>query len=805
MKNIYSALLVFLFLAVEISAQIPANGLVGEWTFSGNANDNSGNNLNGIVNGATLIPDRFGNQNSAYEFNGSDSYIQVDDNDLLSFDDNIFSYSFWVRIGEIELNQGLLCKAEEIDSQPEYSADISDYSLNFLIQATENPYIISKNVVSIFGQYDTWTNYTFVSDGATAKLYKDAGLISTENLNQTISHNNRIGSLYFGRVMDKYFGGSLDDIRLYSRALTEEEIYNIATEGDYEISPYTLRDNDVVVVDGIIQSCSYNFLNPNIIIPNMLNGQEVTGIADKENGNGVFQDKGITSLKLTSSLKFIGNYAFYGNDFTHLRLEGFNLDSIGDYAFYTDNFTGNIALLHFKVGRVGNYAFHGYVDFGFEKIWKMEYVGDYAFYGCGFHAGYGTLTNLKYVGDSAFFKPDGTENTIDLSDYYELMYIGEGAFSAGTPSESALLQLPNSNIDGQNYLWTDNEENTYAAGNPVSLSGEYSAELVPAYDLTFNVSFNSSPVSNATINLNYYGSNRQVDTNYDGVGIFNGLLPVNDMPYSIYHYDILKGVVSIIDSDVQLNLTLTKSFNATFSITDGTNPIEGATVSLSGYDSQVSDASGYVTFEKVVPEENIAYSIIADGYDDYSGSITVNNADVQENVILTLTTYNVNFNISDGTNPIQGATVMLDGYSFKISNESGEALFTEVIPADDIAYSVIADNFESKTGTTSVVDQDVNLDIVLNPLTGVLELSNESIHIYPNPTKDRLYVEVSDELSDGYLLKIMDKIGAVVFEQQIENSTLVINLVDFTQKGLYYLQVIDLEGSLIDTRKIVLQ
>ncbi|MFM8685494.1 MAG: hypothetical protein ACKODJ_02965, partial [Bacteroidota bacterium] len=48
------------------------NGLVGYWPFIGNANDESGNGNHGIVNGATLTSDRFGNQNSAYDFDGND-------------------------------------------------------------------------------------------------------------------------------------------------------------------------------------------------------------------------------------------------------------------------------------------------------------------------------------------------------------------------------------------------------------------------------------------------------------------------------------------------------------------------------------------------------------------------------------------------------------------------------------------------------------------------------------------------------------------------------------------------------------
>ena len=37
------------------------SGLVAHYPFNGNANDESGNGINGTVNGATLTNDRFGN------------------------------------------------------------------------------------------------------------------------------------------------------------------------------------------------------------------------------------------------------------------------------------------------------------------------------------------------------------------------------------------------------------------------------------------------------------------------------------------------------------------------------------------------------------------------------------------------------------------------------------------------------------------------------------------------------------------------------------------------------------------------
>ena len=62
------------------ASALPANnpitaGLIAAYEFTGNADDVSGNGNDGVVNGATLTADRFGNANAAYSFDGVDDYI----------------------------------------------------------------------------------------------------------------------------------------------------------------------------------------------------------------------------------------------------------------------------------------------------------------------------------------------------------------------------------------------------------------------------------------------------------------------------------------------------------------------------------------------------------------------------------------------------------------------------------------------------------------------------------------------------------------------------------------------------------
>ena len=103
---------------------------------------------------------------------------------------------------------------------------------------------------------------------------------------------------------------------------------------------YTLTDDDVTVVDGYITECTYNYDLKEIVIPNMLDGQTVIGIAtldptmEGSDTLGVFSHKDITSVKLPTTLQYIGANAFREDSLKSLDLTGLSaLEFIGSAAF----------------------------------------------------------------------------------------------------------------------------------------------------------------------------------------------------------------------------------------------------------------------------------------------------------------------------------------------------------------------------------------------------------------------------------------------------------------------------------------
>ncbi len=140
---------------------------------------------------------------------------------------------------------------------------------------------------------------------------------------------------------------------------------------------YTLTDDDVVVVDGEIISCSYNFTMKNIIIPDTLDGQAV-----KKTGDNVFYNKGIRSVSFPVTLENIGDNSFNFNVITKLTIPK-NIKTIGYTAFYHNKintliipdtcqlsfvdigaftYLNTISYFILPCTEIPGYTFHGWID-----------------------------------------------------------------------------------------------------------------------------------------------------------------------------------------------------------------------------------------------------------------------------------------------------------------------------------------------------------------------------------------------------------------------------------------------------------
>lgn len=240
----------FLFFGLQANAQIPTTGLVAYYPFSGNANDQSGNGNNGTVYGATLTTDRFGDSNSAYQFNGTSNYIQVANSSSLQSPSNALALSAWVRITSTSNLNWILDKRIQVASSP-----YSSYGL-FSIQATAtlNGGISTNTGYSASGpsiQLNTWMHISMTYDGSKIIYYANGVPTDTTSVSGNIQYSTM--ALYIGKSPNNaaYLQGKIDDIRIYNVALTPAQIQLLRWEGVTCNMQITQEPKDTTTVTGL--------------------------------------------------------------------------------------------------------------------------------------------------------------------------------------------------------------------------------------------------------------------------------------------------------------------------------------------------------------------------------------------------------------------------------------------------------------------------------------------------------------------------------------------------------------------------
>ncbi len=250
-------LLIFVLASLSSFAQLPTNGLVAWYPFNGNANDESGNNNNGIVTGATLTTDRFENANSAYYFRNNTDIIRIHNSSTINQNavtDN-YTVSFWYKTDTentpLDYYSVLIAK----DGTPGYPYKFYHTVRDDSIIVSGSVYDFSSGIGSTakfsYIKNSAWHQITFVVDQArdTIFLYIDGGLKSKYVNTTAISGSNTwdliIGNGWTG---EKCFIGSIDDIRIYNRVLNKSEISGLFNEGKYPevLIDINIEGNDTV-------------------------------------------------------------------------------------------------------------------------------------------------------------------------------------------------------------------------------------------------------------------------------------------------------------------------------------------------------------------------------------------------------------------------------------------------------------------------------------------------------------------------------------------------------------------------------
>jgi hypothetical protein len=211
------------------------DGLVAYWPFSGSAIDETGNGHDGIIHGASLAQDRCDRPNSAYRFDGVDDFIEIPSSASLNFGAGDFTLCCWVFLDQFPvLDVRVVGKFARYPTGPIHD-DNYGYALVVWSDGTARAGVgeggTGAGVSSLVPlETGTWYFLTAVRSSGEIRLYVDAELqgSAANSRNGDNEASLEIGACKTDIADARWFPGSIDEVRLYNRALTREEIEVLA-------------------------------------------------------------------------------------------------------------------------------------------------------------------------------------------------------------------------------------------------------------------------------------------------------------------------------------------------------------------------------------------------------------------------------------------------------------------------------------------------------------------------------------------------------------------------------------------------
>ncbi len=216
-----------------------ATDLVGEWTFDAtdyidatHIRDTSGNGNNcTLVNGPTSTT---GRAREALNFDGGTDetydYVDCGNKPILNIVSSSLTIEAWLKLSELNRSHSIVSKWTP------WIFFINSYNrLNFYMRKSDNTGDISVSSIIGISSLDKWNHvvvvYTSENNQATFYLngvFAGSPIFSSEPMETDTSATLRIGG--YGNT-NTFFRGTIDEVRIYKRALTAYEIKALYAQG----------------------------------------------------------------------------------------------------------------------------------------------------------------------------------------------------------------------------------------------------------------------------------------------------------------------------------------------------------------------------------------------------------------------------------------------------------------------------------------------------------------------------------------------------------------------------------------------
>jgi hypothetical protein len=212
-------------------AGVPRTGLVGEWLLNGDAKDTGGNGYNGVVVGAKAGPNRFNKSGQAMKFEGKEM-VKVANRSALNFGTGSYTVAFWIK-AEGDCGSGsddYFIAKYNTDSGNGWSIKERDGALALLTTAGSWDQTFQDKKIN-----DAKWKLVVVMRRADGQKTVYTDLVKTLDYKADAHNVTNDKDLVFGRnePYDSYAKCLLDDVRIYSRVLSEDEVKALYHEGGW--------------------------------------------------------------------------------------------------------------------------------------------------------------------------------------------------------------------------------------------------------------------------------------------------------------------------------------------------------------------------------------------------------------------------------------------------------------------------------------------------------------------------------------------------------------------------------------------